>query len=242
TLIHDNVKKACENIAFNKTVRKPNTLLGSSDVKAMNVPVFLPLPVLGHAIIDDLPVLKLTIPLNSDEFDWELMLRHLADDLEVNKDEILILEATKGSTTLKIVPKEKILRDKEKLEKIKKKFSLIIKDAGTKNSTSKIDEYLKMASIEVHKDFYLIPSIIAELQNFDKVLNGEVIIPDNIDLFFELNERPTIIDDQTWELLKKKSQQLSIVIYDSLRKCNEEYIISNMSLVYNEELVNGFIK
>ncbi|CAF1175369.1 unnamed protein product [Adineta steineri] len=233
--IPDYVKKIGEQIAFNKGLSQTNTTLALSHTKPNNITRLIPLPVFGHTIIDDLPYMKLTIPLDPDKFDWHILLKHLADDLEIDIDDLVILKATRGSTIVILALKRLPSTSKETLDKFTKKISTIYKEA-----TSKVKEYVKKLVSASPKDYQDISGIHVELTNFDKIMNDEILIPDDIDLFYELNERPAIIDDHTWTLLKEKSRHITICISDAFKNCEQEYVINCIIQICNDELANDY--
>ncbi|CAF3857980.1 unnamed protein product [Rotaria sp. Silwood1] len=234
-VIPDNVKKVFKKIDVNKGLKQSISAVASSHSQPSNPSTLVPLPVFSHTIIDDLPIMKLKVPLNPDEFDWQILLQNLADDLGIDKDDLVILEATNGSTIIKIALKQKVLRYKEKLKKIHEKAVIIIID-----KFSKVMQYIDKLSKKLRKDYQVISGIHVELDNFDKVLNDEILIPDDIDLFYELNERPTVLDSDQWKFFEEKSRQIKICISDSFKNCEVEYVISSMAMVYNEKLQNDF--
>jgi hypothetical protein len=90
------------------------------------------------------------------------------------------------------------------------------------------------------------PTIEAQLHNFsegkDLTASETSLTPDEIDAFLMLVQRPAIIDPTAWQYLTEKSRELSSCILHAFQTSPIEYVIENLSLVYNEELVHRYHK
>ncbi|UJR18684.1 hypothetical protein I4U23_005591 [Adineta vaga] len=228
-LFPDHIRQTCANIASHKLALDNGTKTEYVEVSKHSVLVSM--PIFNHSIINDLPSISLTIPVKQNEFNWQSLLQHLADDLEVDKNDLIILDASEGSTNIKVTFKKSILTAKERLRKIAAKFTIIIKD-----KSSKVINYLKTLPVTTAKSFEIIPNIHGEIKNFEKISNGEILLPEDIDIFLELNERPAVIEPDTWKFLQEKSRQLSTIILRSFQDSEVEYVISSMVMVSNEQL------
>lgn len=82
----------------------------------------IPLPSYTHSIVDSLPTIHLSIPLQPDCFDWKIFLEFLASDLEVDPSDIYVVNALKGSTKLKIKLNSRVASDRVRLRLVHNPF------------------------------------------------------------------------------------------------------------------------
>jgi hypothetical protein len=193
---------------------------------------FISMPVFTKQMVNELPSMHITVPLKPNEFDWNTFLECLAIDLEIDRNDMFIISAKEGSTKYEIKFKAGISLCKKKLKKISEKLCVIILPTS-KCAKFIAEQKLSGAINEVSK-------IEAKLQNF---FEGETpeesqtsLTPDDIDAVLTLMQRPAIIDAPSWQYLTAKSREISTCILHAFQTSPIEYVIENLSLVYNEEL------
>ncbi|CAF1546904.1 unnamed protein product, partial [Didymodactylos carnosus] len=198
----------------------------------MSNTVLIPLPYFPKGVIDHLPTIQIKLPLMPTEFDWNMFLEVLANDLEIQAIDMIIVNAQKGSTFWKIKLKSIsfiLSQGKQKLEKILDKLSLLVLPKSKKF----INEHKSSDTSEVEQ-------ILVELHNFATKKNNKddhsILSTDDVDFTLGLCARPAIIDELGWEFLTEKSRQIKIGLLHGFQECSEEYVLDHVSLIYNEEL------
>ncbi|CAF3974608.1 unnamed protein product, partial [Rotaria sp. Silwood1] len=116
--------------------------------------VFIPLPNYSKQSIDSLPTIVLTAPLSPNQFDWNVFIECLTDDLEINRTDLIIVNMEKGSTKFKIKLRTLLLQMSEKVNKIEKKLLLMVLPKCKKF----VAEHTRSTKSEIH----------IELENFAK--------------------------------------------------------------------------
>ncbi|CAF1320373.1 unnamed protein product, partial [Didymodactylos carnosus] len=148
-----------------------------------------------------------------------------ASDLEIDKQDMVIIDARQGSVILEIALKAKISNYKEKLEKIGKKIQSFFV------SESKTISYIK-SLLPTAKEVQKIDIGFCENTTINHNDDNESLSPDDIDFYLQMNQRPTVIDQISWDYLLEKSREITARILNSFQECDVEYVISNAALVY----------
>ncbi len=204
----------------------------TNQLSHQNSTVFIPLPNFCEQLIDSLPTICLTLPLSPDQFDWNVFLHDLANDLEIDSTNLIIVSAQKGSTKLRIKLQPKIMQAREIIKKIEHKLLVMILPKCKQFVTEHIPSNTSKAS-----------NIQVELENFAEkktAEDGSNLFLDEIDLALRLSERPAIINDISWNFMIEKSRQIGTSILQSIQSCNDEYIIDHASIVYNEQIYDKY--
>ncbi|CAF4071456.1 unnamed protein product [Rotaria sp. Silwood1] len=191
--------------------------------------VFIPLPNYSKQSIDSLPTIVLTAPLSPNQFDWNVFIECLTDDLEINRTDLIIVNMEKGSTKFKIKLRTLLLQMSEKVNKIEKKLLLMVLPKCKKF----VAEHTRSTKSEIH----------VELENFAKrkiIEDNSRLSLDDIDFALRLCERPAIIEDISWKFLIDKSRQISTCLIQSIQSCSDEYVIDHASIVYNEQIYDKY--
>ncbi|CAF1213129.1 unnamed protein product, partial [Didymodactylos carnosus] len=193
---------------------------------AANGLTIIPLPTFTRTLVDTVALtINLTIPLKSEDFNWQSILEYLASDLEIDKQDMVIIDARQGSVILEIALKAKISNYKEKLEKIGKKIQSFFV------SESKTISYIK-SLLPTAKEVQKIDIGFCENTTINHNDDNESLSPDDIDFYLQMNQRPTVIDQISWDYLLEKSREITARILNSFQECDVEYVISNAALVY----------
>ena len=190
------------------------------------------MPTFAKSIINELPSLHVTVPLKPNEFDWNSFLACLAADLEIDTNDMFIISANEGSTKYEIKFKATISLCAKKLKKISEKLCVIILP------TSKCARFL--AEQKQSGTIKEVAKIEAAMHNFfegnNSVNSSTSLTSDDIDTALRLMQRPAIIDAPSWQYLIEKSREVSTCILHAFQNSTIEYVIENLSLIYNEEL------
>jgi hypothetical protein len=196
--------------------------------------VFIPLPNFSKQSIDSLPTIQLRVPLSPNEFDWNTLLSHLADDLEIDRTDLIVVSAQAGSTILKVKLRPKVAQVKETVKKVANKLLVMILPKCEQFVTENLPRNtLKANKIQVElKNF-------AEKQTTEDAAN---LSPNEIDLALRLSERPAIINDHSWNFMIEKSRQIRTSILQSIQSLSDEYIIDHASIIYNEQIYDQYEK
>ncbi|UJR13200.1 hypothetical protein I4U23_000222 [Adineta vaga] len=198
-----------------------------------NQTILIPLPNFSRQCIDSLPTVNLTIPLSPNEFDWNEFLQCLADDLEIQQTDLIIVNVEEGSIIfkLKLIPKLKKLWNKTKkiVEKVRVMFlpkcEQFIKEHNSSNIT-------KVDKIKIELENF-------ETKNINK--NDYCLSFDEISIALRLCQRPTVISKKCWTFLIEKSRQISTIIMQSIQSCSQEFIIDHVSIIYNENICEKYL-
>jgi hypothetical protein len=196
--------------------------------------VFISLPNFSEQSIDSLPTIQLTVPLSPNEFDWNILLSNLADDLEIDRTNLIVVSAQAGSTIWKIKLRTKFAQVKEKIKKIEKKLLVMF----LPKCEQFVTEHLPQNTLKAKK-------IQVELKNFAEKNTTEDAMNlslGEIDLALRLSERPAIINDHSWNFMIEKSRQIRTSILQSIQSCTDEYTIDHASIIYNEQIYDQYEK
>ncbi|CAF1241245.1 unnamed protein product [Rotaria sordida] len=191
--------------------------------------VLIPLPNCSKQSIDSLPTIVLTAPLSPNQFDWNVFLDCLADDLEINRTDLIIVNVEKGSTKFMIKLRTKLLQASEIVNKVARKLLFMCLPKCKKF----VDEYTTSTTSDIR----------VELENFakEKVIEDKTSLSfDEIDVALRLCERPAIINDTSWKFLQEKSRQIHTCVIQSIQSCRDEYVIDHASIVYNEHIYHEY--
>jgi hypothetical protein len=174
------------------------------------------------------------VPLSPDEFDWDTLLSHLADDLGIDRTDFFVVSVQTGSTILKIKLGSMASKGKETIKKVEDKLLVMF----LPKCKQFVQEHLPRNALKAKK-------IQVELANFA----AKAIAPDamclsseEIDLALRMSEQPAIINDDGWNFMIEKSRQIRASILQSIQSCSDEYIIDHASLIYNEQLYDQYEK
>ena len=217
-----------------KTVAEQMVQRASSSMQPsrMNGTVLIPLPNFSKQSIDALPTIHLTVPLSPNQFDWNVFLGHLADDLGIDRTNLVIISAQEGSCKLVIKLPTKLVQGVETMERVANKLLVII-----------LPKCKKFVEGHLPSNVSKVKEIQVELANFAqrKVSeDGISLSPDEIDLALRLSERPAIINDSSWNFMIEKSRQIRTSILQSIQQCPDEYVIDHASIVYNEQIYDKY--
>ena len=224
----DSAPPALKSIAEQIVQRSPS----HADLTKPNSLVLIPLPNFSERSIDSLPTIDLTLPLSPDQFDWNVFLECFADDLEINRTDLIVVSAQKGSTKLKIKLKSKIAQATESVQKLERKLMVLVFPKSEKF----IEEHRQPNVLKAEK-------IYVELKNFAERKSPDDSIylsQHEMDLALRLSERPAIINETSWNFLVDKSRQIRLIIMQSIQLCSEEYVIDHASIVYNELIYDNY--
>jgi hypothetical protein len=196
--------------------------------------VLISLPNFSKQSIDSFPTIQLTVPLSPNEFDWNILLSNLADDLEIDRTNLIVVSAQAGSTILKIKLRTKFAQVKETIKKVEKKLLVMF----LPKCEQFVTEHLPRNTSKAKK-------IKIELKNFaeNKITETTTSLsPEEIDLALRLCEQPAIISDHSWNFMIQKSRQIRISILQSVQSCTDEYTIDHASIIYNEQIYDQYEK
>ncbi|CAF2770334.1 unnamed protein product [Rotaria sp. Silwood2] len=194
-----------------------------------NGAVFIPLPNCSRQLIDSLPTIILTAPLSPNQFDWNVFLECLADDLEINRTDLIIVNVEQGSTKFKIKLRPQLPQALETVNKIAKKLLVMV--------LPKCEKFVAKHTISMKTE------IQVELENFaeKKIIEDKSCLSlEEIDLALRLCERPAIIENNSWKFLINKNRHISTCLMQSIQSCSDEYVIDHVSIVYNEQIYDKY--
>ncbi|CAF1002605.1 unnamed protein product [Adineta steineri] len=195
-------------------------------------PILIPVPVFTKRAIDELPGIYITVPLNPNEFDWNEFMKAVAVDLEIEWSDIIIVDVKEGSTIFEIKLKAAISCCKQKFLKVVEKLAILYLP------TSNTAEFI--AKHNPSQDIKEVPTIEARITGFDEskdLTASEIsLMIDDIDTLLTFIQRPSTIGLPIWEYLTEKSRQLATCILPAFQRSSYEYVIENLSLIYNDDL------
>ena len=199
-----------------------------------NGTVLIPLPNFSKQSIDSLPTIHLRLPLSPNQFDWNVILECLANDLEIDRTDLIIVNAQEGSTKLNIKLRSRVAQAPELLKKVGEKLRVMF--------LPKCEEF-----IEKHRQWNVskVEKMQIELENFAERKTSEdstSLSEDEIDLALRLSERPAIFPENIWDYTIEKSRQIGVSVMQSIQLCSDEYVIDHASLVFNEQIYKTYGK
>jgi len=197
-----------------------------------NGTVLIPLPNFSKQSIDSLPTIHLTVPLSPNQFDWNVFLEHLANDLEIDRTNLIVVSAKTGSTIWKIKLQPKLAHAWETVKKVGNKLLVMV----LPKCEQFVNELMPSNTSKANK-------IEIELKNFAEKNTTEdtnSLSLDEMDLALRLSERPAIINDISWNFMIEKSRQIRTCILQSIQSCSNEYVIDHASIIYNEQTYDQY--
>jgi len=197
-----------------------------------NGTVLIPLPNFSKQSIDSLPTIHLTVPLSPNQFDWNVFLEHLANDLEIDRTNLIVVSAKTGSTIWKITLQPKLAHAWETVKKVANKLLVMV----LPKCEQFVNELMPSNTSKANK-------IEIELKNFAEKNTTEdtnSLSLDEMDLALRLSERPAIINDISWNFMIEKSRQIRTCILQSIQSCSNEYVIDHASIIYNEQTYDQY--
>ncbi|UJR19131.1 hypothetical protein I4U23_022261 [Adineta vaga] len=194
--------------------------------------IFIPLPTFSKQSIDTLPTINVTIPLKPNQFDWNEYLRCLANDLEIESTDLIIVNVVEGSTIFKLKLVPKLTRFWKKIKKIAAKISIMI--------LPKCEQFIIKHN---SSNLVSVEKIKIEIENFEKnnfIDGSNCLSLDEIDTALKFCKRPALMNKNCWELLMEKNRHIHTIIMQSLQSCTDEYIIDYVSIIYNEKIYEEY--
>ena len=195
--------------------------------------VLIPLPIFTQNIIESLPTMTVRVPLAPEEFNWNEFLQYLADDLEVERTDLILVDVQEGSTIFKIKLRPALTQRLEKWRKIKDKLSVMAIPKAKKfcENSAKYPSASKVHEIQ------------CEFENFvgENTKDDDTpLSPEDLDVVLRLSERPAVIDRTSWRFLKEKSRMISTILSHSFQECTWEYVLDHAALVFNENIFDKY--
>ena len=196
------------------------------------------MPVFGRRAIDTLPTIQFVWPIQPEDVDWNELLHCLAAELEINSNNMVIVQAVRGSFKFKVNFSGFICRCQKTLDKIRQKIKVLF------TPTSKVGELL--AEKGLSGKITEVQQVSVELNNFDLDRNSDafdtVLTVEDIDTALYLSEQLAILDQPYEGFLKTKSKAVTTCILHTFQRFGEEYVIENLTLVYNPQLYSYYSK
>ena len=200
----------------------------SCEPNLANDDILIPLPCISKRSIDFLPKIHITLNLQRDQFNLKEFIRYLAQDLDVDENDLCVLEAEEGSIKLTITMMTRVLFNTAKM--------------------NNINEILIAKNLPTTKNFLTVniqrpgpTQIDVALKNFERIgIDRHRLIPETIDHSLRLSDLMTVLDRRQSQFVRAKSQQISNCLMHAFRDCPFEFVLEHALLVYNEKLTNQY--
>ncbi|CAF4271249.1 unnamed protein product [Rotaria sp. Silwood2] len=217
----------------------PNVLLAIAEQVAPNTTedILIPLPIFSQRSIDYLPTINIKLTVEPLGFDCNQFLACLAQDIGIDRNDLVLIEARQGTVSLNTRLSVRIAIDKVKRENIQERL-LSMNLPVSKNFVTMTIQANKNQSNEssLERD-----PIRVALENFDNTEIDRVrLTPETIDARLRMSQFMTILDQAQFEFLKKKSQQIAQCLMHAFRECSFDYKLEYALLVANQILVNQY--
>ncbi|CAF1256049.1 unnamed protein product [Adineta ricciae] len=197
--------------------------------------LFIPLPVLSQRSIDHLPTIRIHLQMEPNVFDCDEFLNCLAQDLSIDCNHLVIVEAKQGTVSLTIKLSWDITIDREKVDDIQEKLVSMNIPITTRFAAIKLKQERSNGPISSRQN------ILVQLEKFNRIdANAIRLTPETIATSLQMSRLRNVQDQTQFQFLQAKSQQIANCLMHAFQECAFEYTLENALLICNIELLNQY--